>query len=76
MLPPAKAQVIKDVKTEPKSPGRNPNINTTITLKIDLPVNKLYCPYMSCEVFDNLCKGLVQPKIGSFTINIGEIMFQ
>lgn len=76
MLPPEKAQVVTNVRTEPRDPGRSPNINATISLTADLPVEALYCPKLACEVFDHVCKGLSQPKIGSFTIPIGDIMHQ
>jgi len=76
MLPPEKAQVVENVRTEPKDPGPSPNINTTISLTADLPVEQLFCPKLACEVFDHLCKGLSQPKLGSFTIDIGAIMHE
>lgn len=39
-----------------------------------LPTEKLYCPKLACEVFDYICKGLSQPIVGSFVIDIGQIM--
>ena len=41
---------------------------------MDLPVESLYCPRLSCDVFDYVCRGLSQPKVGTFTIDIGSIM--
>lgn len=73
ILPPEKAQVIRLVETPPRDPGSNPNINTTINFTAELPISALYCPKLSCEVFDNVCRGLKQPKIGTFTIDIGPI---
>jgi hypothetical protein len=44
LLPPEKAQAVTNIKTNPNSPGPNPNINTMITFAIDLPVDPLFCP--------------------------------
>jgi len=74
ILPPEKAQVLQAIETEPKDPGNSPNINTTINLTAEIPTSSLYCPKLSCEVFDNVCKGFSQPKVGTFTIDIGPIM--
>ena len=76
MLPPFKAETIKSQQTEPKNPGCNPNINQAIIFELDLPVMKIMCPRLSCDVFDNICKGLSQPKIGSFTIDVGGIFYE
>jgi hypothetical protein len=76
MLPPDKAQVVTNIVTEPKAPGRNPNILTTISFSCDLPDEKIYCPKLSCEVFDNVCRGFSQPKLGTFTIPVGDIRFE
>ena len=72
LLPPEKAQALTNIQTQPKDTGSNPNINTVIRFSADLPVNKLYCPKLSCEVFDYICMGLNQPLIGNFTIDIGK----
>jgi hypothetical protein len=60
--------------TEPSQPGSNPNLNTSISFIAELPNEKLYAPVLACEVFDNICAGLKQPKLGSFNIPIGEIL--
>ena len=39
-----------------------------------LPNEKLYCPALSVSVFDCVFMGFSQPKLGNFTIPIGEIM--
>jgi hypothetical protein len=44
LMPAEKRQVVKDVFTEPKSTGPNPNINTVISMAADLPIDKLYAP--------------------------------
>ena len=74
LLPPEKAMAVENIKTTPSSAGPNPNIRTLISFSTDLPVNKLFCPKLSCEVYDYICKGVSQPRIGSFVIDIGTIM--
>jgi hypothetical protein len=40
-----------------------------------MPSNPLFAPKMTCDVFDLLFKeSLPQPHIGTFTLNIGDIM--
>lgn len=34
----------------------------------------MFCPKLACEVYDYICKGLSQPIVGSFVIDIGEIL--
>ena len=58
LLPVERAHAVENIKTEPKAAGRNPNINEIITFLMDLPVENLYCPKLSCDVFDYVCKGL------------------
>jgi hypothetical protein len=74
ILPPDKENSLTNIDTEPKMPGSSPNINTTIKITTEMPESSLFSPVLSCEVFDNVCKGLIQPKIGSFSIFIGDIM--
>lgn len=74
LLPPEKAEAVKNIKTQPKMAGPNPNINTLISFGTCLPTSELFCPKLACEVYDFVCKGMSQPKVGSFVINIGEIM--
>jgi hypothetical protein len=59
LLPPDKAQAVTNIKTQPSAPGPNPNINTLINFALDLPVNPLFCPKLSCDVYDYVYKGLV-----------------
>lgn len=47
-----KRQMVKDLTSEPKNPGPNPNINTTISFVASLPLEELYCPVLACEVYD------------------------
>jgi hypothetical protein len=73
LLPPERAFAVTDVNTEPKESGANPNINTLVTFQAQLPSDNLYCPKLACDAYDFICKGLTQPKIGTFTINVGDI---
>ena len=74
LLPPDKAKAATSILTEPKNPGPSPNILTVLKFATELPVKELYCPRLSCEVFDMVLKGFSQPKLGSFTILIGDTM--
>jgi hypothetical protein len=41
---------------------------------IPLPTDPLYCPKLSCAVYDYIFKGWNQPMIGVFVVPIGELM--
>jgi hypothetical protein len=73
LLPPAKAQAVTDVQTDPNASGANPNINTMLNFFVNLPVEKLYCPALECDAFDFVYRGFSQPLIGTFSIPIGLI---
>lgn len=70
LLPYEKAMAVTNVRTEPSN-GPDPNINTLLTFQANLPEETLYCPVLTCEVFDYVFLGLSQPIIGSFVINLG-----
>lgn len=38
-----------------------------------MPLDALYCPSLTCGVYDYIFKGLSQPLIGNFVIPIGEL---
>lgn len=71
---PKKSGSMKNLATTPLNSGSNPNINTVIKFNIKLPTDELYCPSLSCTVYDQVFLGLSQPVIGTFTIPFGEIM--
>lgn len=54
--------------------GSDPTLNTLIEFNAPLPEDILFCPRMSCSVFDNIAMGLSQPLIGTFVIPIGDLM--
>jgi hypothetical protein len=58
LLPPEKAQAVTNIDTDPNAPGANPNINTTLTFSVQLPVEDLYCPSLGCDVFDYVFSGM------------------
>lgn len=62
------------MSTNPGDTGPNPNINTTVTFTINLPVNSLYCPKLTCYVYDYVFKGWNQPLMGTFAISLGQIL--
>ena len=73
LLPPEKAQAVTNVSTDPNAPGPNPNINTMLTFNVQLPVEELYCPSLSCDVYDYVFMGLNQPLVGTFSIPVGKL---
>ncbi len=45
-----------------------------ISFNMHLPSNSLFCPKLSCDVFDMIFKGFVQPLLGTFSIPIGDVL--
>lgn len=74
LLPPSQQLAMRDIRTDPRGTGPNANINSLVTLQLDLPNDEIFCPSLSCEVFDFVCKGLSQPKLGTFTIDLAKIL--
>ena len=44
--------------------------------EVPLPTDTLFCPRLSCQVYDTVFAGFSQPIIGNFTIPIGELMIE
>lgn len=65
---------MQNIKTLPSESGSNPNINSVVKFNIPLPTDELYCPALSCTVYDQVFLGFSQPIVGTFTIPLGEIM--
>lgn len=76
LLPPEQSKAVTNVVTNPTDTGPNPNINTTVTFTMRLPSSGLFCPKLSCDVYDYVFKGLSQPLLGTFSIPIGPILEQ
>ena len=60
----------KAITTEPKEGGADPNICTIIQVEVKLPTQLAYCPSLSVKVFDCILKGLSQPMLGNFSIDL------
>lgn len=58
MVPPAIGANLENIKTQPKMPGPDPTLNTLIEINAPLPRDELFCPRLSCTVFDNIVAGL------------------
>ena len=71
---PKKSGTLANLYTAPMQSGPNPNINNVIKFSLPLPVDELYCPSVSCTVYDQVFLGLSQPVVGTFTIPFGRIM--
>jgi hypothetical protein len=41
-----------------------------------LPNDPLYCPVLSCTVYDNIFKSFLQPMIGVYSIPIGKFIHE
>ena len=46
-LVPPNSAAVENIKTQPKAPGPDPPINTTMKFNITLPVDPLYCPKLT-----------------------------
>ena len=76
LVPPTIGTNLKNLKTDPKNPGPNPTINTLMMFYVPLPIEPLYCPRLSCQVYDTVFAGFSQPIIGNFTIPIGDLIHE
>jgi len=74
LVPPDLAGTLTNKETQPSDPGPNPTINTQIIFNMPLPSDSLFCPRLSCMVYDYIFKGFNQPLIGNFIIPIGDLM--
>lgn len=74
LVPPSLGLNLNNVRTEPKMAGSDPTLNTLIEFDAPLPISSLYCPRLSCSVFDDIAMGFIQPLIGTFVIPIGSLM--
>ena len=72
---PGENLLVRNVETQPKDLGPNANIDSVIKFSCRMPVEEIFSPILTCTVYDNLFKGLSQPIIGTFNINLGEYFF-
>jgi hypothetical protein len=72
LVSPELGEALENIKTQPGPTGPNPTINSTMSFKVFLPTDPLYCPKLVVNVFDFIYKGFKnQPIIGNFTIPVG-----
>ena len=57
-----------------KEGGTDPNISTIVRFEVDLPLDPNLCPSLSCLVFDTVWEGVIQPILGCFAIDLGQIL--
>jgi len=76
LVPPSMGAKLPNLKTEPKAHGPDPTINTLMTFSVPLPIDTLFCPRLSCQVYDNIFAGFSQPMIGQFTIPVGDLYIE
>ena len=69
---PGETLLISDLSTHPCSPGPNPNLGAVLTFKCKIPKDPLYCPSLSCNVYDYLMSGVSQPMLGTFSIELNK----
>lgn len=75
ILPPAQSKAVNEIWTEPAQSGPDPNIKTTLKFIANMPGKEFYCPKMTCTVYDKLYfEGMAQPIVGTFTLQIGDIL--
>jgi len=61
--------------TTPNEGGYDPNIRSQIKFNVEIPGNSFYCPTMTCTVMDKLYfEGMKQPVLGTFAIDLGDIL--
>ena len=76
LVPPAVGTNLKNLKTDPKAPGANPTLSTLLNFFVPLPIDPLYCPRLSCQVYDCIFTGWSQPLIGNFVIPVGDLIHE
>ncbi len=74
LVSPSEGTALENIKTQPGPTGPNPTINSSISFRVPLPTDPLYCPKLVCTVYDYIFVGMNQPLIGSFTIPVGELI--
>mmetsp|Transcript_8349 Transcript_8349/g.8258 ORF Transcript_8349/g.8258 Transcript_8349/m.8258 type:complete len:976 (+) Transcript_8349:1306-4233(+) len=73
---PGESLPVQELRTQPFEPGPNPNINTVLSFTCMIPTDSLYCPALNCTVHDYVLYGLSQPLLGTFSIQIGDLLLK
>ena len=58
LLSPSKSEAVENIETQPSVTGANPTISTVIKFKVLLPNDPLYCPSLTCAVYDYIFMGV------------------
>ena len=67
---PGASQTVKPLETQPFEGGSDPNILTTLSARLKMPVVRLYASSLTVTVHDYLFQGVSQPLIGTFSIDL------
>ena len=70
---PGEQTLVSEISTQPNNPGPNPNIGAVLTFKTKIPIDPLYCPNLTCTVYDYLMSGKSQPILGNFTLDLHKV---
>lgn len=70
---PGEQSIVTMLSTQPNSPGPNPNIGAVLSFKTKIPIDPLYCPNITCTVYDFLMSGKSQPILGTFQLNLHRV---
>ena len=65
---------LEPIKTLPKLPGSNPNINSVIKFNVKLPVDEIFIPELQCNVYDHVLGGLLNQLLGIFLVDVKKII--
>ena len=74
LVSPEQGEALDNIKTQPGPTGPNPTINSTMSFKVALPKDPLYCPKLVVSVYDYQYKGMKNSMIGSFNIPVGNLV--
>ena len=47
-------------------------MRTVLQFEVKIPSKPLYCPKMTCDVYDLVFAGVSQPHLGTFTLDMGD----
>ena len=70
---PGENTLVTELATQPINQGPNSNIGAVLSFKTKIPVDPLYCPNLTCTVYDFLLSGKSQPILGNFTLDLHEV---
>ena len=74
LVPPIAASNLETVETPPGAKGPDPTINTVVSFRALLPSEADFVPQLACRVYDKIFKGFEGALVGTFSIDLGEII--